>query len=143
MAIPSTTRIPKLITQWRALKKDFPDSTGGVRQNQLRWIATLQPNPLCAAYRIRLEYSLERTPKVFVEDPALQPREGQQIPHQYRNKSLCLYLPKANEWNSQMYLVDTIVPWTSEWLYHYELWHATGDWHGGGVHPFDTQKIPC
>ena len=34
-----------------------------------------------------------------------------------------------------MYIADTIVPWTAEWLAHYEIWLATDDWRGGGVWP--------
>lgn len=34
-----------------------------------------------------------------------------------------------------MYVCDTIVPWTAEWLLNYELWLATGEWVGGGEHP--------
>ena len=29
---------------------------------------------------------------------------------------------------------NTIIPWTIEWLYFYELWLATGEWLGGGEH---------
>lgn len=28
---------------------------------------------------------------------------------------------------------DTIIPWTSEWLLHYEYWVLTGIWQGGGI----------
>ena len=31
-----------------------------------------------------------------------------------------------------MLIADTIVAWTCEWLIHYEIWLATGEWHGGG-----------
>jgi hypothetical protein len=101
----------------------------------------LQPTSLSDVYRIRVEYSLETNPKVFVEEPALQDRDGQRPPHVYRDKSLCLYLPGAREWDDSMYVCDTILPWASEWLLHYEIWLATGEWHGGGVHPGDGLKI--
>lgn len=32
-------------------------------------------------------------------------------------------------------IANTIIPWTIEWLYYYELWLATGEWLGGGDHP--------
>ena len=38
-----------------------------------------------------------------------------------------------------MYLAETILPWASEWLAHYEGWLYTGEWKGGGVHLY---KIP-
>lgn len=31
-----------------------------------------------------------------------------------------------------MLLADTILPWTSEWLLHYELWLVMGRWAGSG-----------
>jgi hypothetical protein len=30
-------------------------------------------------------------------------------------------------------IADTIVPWTAEWLVHYEIWLVTGEWYGGGT----------
>jgi len=30
---------------------------------------------------------------------------------------------------------ETIVPWACLWLYYYEVWHTTGEWLGGGLHP--------
>lgn len=26
----------------------------------------------------------------------------------------------------------TIIPWTAEWLLHYEIWQVTDTWRGGG-----------
>jgi hypothetical protein len=31
-----------------------------------------------------------------------------------------------------MFVSDTIVPWLTEWLFHYEAWHASKKWLGGG-----------
>ena len=39
-----------------------------------------------------------------------------------------------------MLFVDTLVPWTSEWLYHYELWVATRTWYGDGDVPVDLSR---
>jgi len=72
---------------------------------------------------------------VQILDPPLQDRQGERPPHMYPGNQLCLYLPRAKEWDPSMRLADTIVPWTSEWLLHYEVWQATGEWCGGGVHP--------
>ena len=141
MAMQNRTRIPNTLQQWIALKKAFPDANGGVRRNQMRATVNLQPTSLSEVYRVRVEYSLETNPKVFVEEPALQEREGERPPHRYRDTSLCLYLPGAQEWDESMYLADTILPWASEWLLHYEIWLGTGEWHGGGIHPGDGVKL--
>lgn len=34
-----------------------------------------------------------------------------------------------------MRIANTILPWTSLWLYYYEIWLGTGKWEGGGDHP--------
>jgi hypothetical protein len=137
MVMKSKTRIPNLMNQWVALKKSFPDSTGGVHRNRLNWFTELQPSSLSDTYQIHLQYSLEKSPRVYVVRPELQKREGERPPHQYRDGSLCLYLPKSGEWEKEFYLADTIVPWASEWLLHYEIWLGTGEWCGGGIHPGD------
>ena len=121
--------------QWLALKKKFPASKGGVRRNQMKCTLELQPSGLSDVYTVEIRYSLERSPKVFVRDPELETRESKRPPHTYKNGSLCLYLPSKREWGRHMYLSDTILPWTSEWLLHYEIWLGTGEWCGGGIHP--------
>ncbi|GAB3967002.1 hypothetical protein GCM10027615_15560 [Plantactinospora veratri] len=51
-------------------------------------------------------------------------------PHVYPADELCLYYPGG--WKQNMLLSTTVVPWTAEWLMHYELWLVTGRWSGGG-----------
>lgn len=58
----------------------------------------------------------------------------------YRLSPLCLFDPMANEWNPSMSIAKTTVPWAARWLACYELWEATGRWHGGGRHM--TQEDP-
>jgi len=38
-----------------------------------------------------------------------------------------------------MAIADTIIAWASEWLFFYELWLATGEWHGGGHDPTSSK----
>lgn len=121
--------------QGNRLGQLFPDSAVEIRRGTLTWIGDLQPSDFSAVYTAGLEYKLGRKPKVFVIAPALQERDGERPPHLYADDCLCLYFPTANEWNARMMLADTIVPWASEWLLHYEIWLATGKWQGGGIHP--------
>ena len=101
----------------------------------------IQPGELCKTYRVRLEYRVGRPPRVRVLSPALQTRGEEQIPHMYLQKHLCLYLPWGGFWGPDMELAKTIIPWASLWLYYYELWHATGEWLGGGHQPGDNETI--
>ena len=68
-----------------------------------------------------------------------------ELPHVYSQKEqrLCLYYPRGRcAWNSSMGIAKTIMPWTSEWLFFYELWLATGEWLGGGIHIETGKKDP-
>jgi hypothetical protein len=46
-------------------------------------------------------------------------------------------LQTSDEFNSTCLSAVTIIPWTIEWLFFYETWLATGEWHGGGKHPHE------
>jgi hypothetical protein len=47
---------------------------------------------------------------------------------------LCLFLPRAKEWDGMMRIDQTFVLWTEVWLYYFEEWLASNDWKGGGEH---------
>lgn len=113
------------------LTNAFPTFKQVARGNPFVWEGTIQPTALSASYRVRITYFHERRPLVDVLSPKLVPREeGGRIPHTFRPGRICLHMPGA--WDSTMYIHQTIVPWTSLWLYYYEMWHATGEWLGGG-----------
>jgi hypothetical protein len=103
------------------------------RRGEARWSGRIQPTDASATYKVTILYRLGRRPQVFVTVPQLQRRPDADIPHRHGDGSLCLHLP--DEWDSTMSIAETIVPWAALWLYHYELWHATGEWLGGGAHP--------
>lgn len=120
------------VSQWGALRRSYPEGRGRVRRNQLDWQMPVQPTPLSDVYEIRLSYSLETGPKIMVKSPELIQPGDKPIPHRFSDGSLCLFLPGCGEWDRTMSLADTVIPWTSEWLFFYELWIATGEWCGGG-----------
>jgi hypothetical protein len=105
-----------------------------VRRGRLRWRGRLQPSPLSLKYVVELEYMAhKRTPSVTVASPALRDEGIRSLPHVYVGDRLCLCYPW--QWDGAMLIARTIVPWASEWLLHFELWKATGTWHGGGHEP--------
>lgn len=140
VAFPKSKPV-NLTKQILALQRAFPSSEGVVRRNRLRWRAALSPTPMSERYTVCLEYSLEMPPKVRVVEPMLKERDGEELPHVYSDGSLCLFYPSAGEFTRDRFLIHTVVPWTSEWLFHYELWHVTGEWLGGGIHPGDAQPL--
>ena len=131
-----TTRDIPIIQQGVALKIAQPDSqVMYTHRNELIWHGRIQPTALSRLYEIEVFYKFLYHPKVRVLDPRLESRDEERIPHMYRQIHLCLYKPKYREWTAGMLLTETILPWTSLWLFHYEIWHATGEWRGGGEHP--------
>jgi hypothetical protein len=91
------------------------------------WIGELRPSLSSPAYLVQIKYKLYALPKVRVLRPKLHP----DAPHIYHDdNTLCLYYPPDDSWNHRKYLGNTILLWTAEWLYYYELWLATGQWFG-------------
>ncbi len=120
----------------------WPNFISQVRNGVLTSEGELLPNELCATYRVLITLSGGDYPEVRVVTPSLKSREeGVLIPHMYEQERLCLYLPGSGEWTRANPIAMTIVPWTSLWLYFYEVWRATGEWLGGGVEPGTTRSI--
>ncbi len=90
------------------------------------WLGTLQPAPDSVRYTIRIEWRPQKPPKVFVVDPALVDN----APHRYNDNSLCLYDHREQPWRPTDLVARTIIPWTAEWLYWYEVWLEYGEWMG-------------
>jgi hypothetical protein len=114
-----------------------PGFTCRVRGNRLVCHGQIQPTALTACYRVRLEYEEGGDdPKVWVEEPKLRRRNSDEpIPHTYEDDRPCLHRPRKREWTPDKLIATTILPWLSMWLLYYEIWLATGAWHGGGEHP--------
>jgi hypothetical protein len=91
------------------------------------------PTTLSRDYSITIAYDLYSFPKVCVLAPTLRDRDNGPAPHRFKDGSLCLHLD--DEWSTDLLIANTILPWTSEWLFHYEIWLATGNWNGGGEWP--------
>jgi hypothetical protein len=86
---------------------------------------------------VKMHYVRNVGPKVYVLEPKLVLAAGAtSLPHVFSNpeQRICLFMYSRFEWNPTMLFVDTIIPWTSEWLFQYEIWVATGAWCGGGEH---------
>ncbi len=145
MGNKSSIKIKKLTLAQQAigLAALYPDSKCSVHRNDLLWRGVLVPTPLSNSYEVEISYSLGSSPKVYALSPQLFVPAGMVLPHVYDHKEqrLCLYYPLGKpDWNSSMFLARTIVPWASEWFFYYELWLATGEWLGGGVHPSTPKK---
>lgn len=122
------------------LRHWWPDFATKWTCGRVSWSGRLQPLALCAAYRVRIEYELGQQPTVYVVAPQLAMRGTDPIPHLYSSGALCLFHPKRAEWRPHLPIATTIVPWASLWLLHYENWHVSGLWEGGGEHPDGRER---
>jgi hypothetical protein len=129
---------PKYLTvmqqdqQMRARHPRFRSVTN--RGNRILWTGLLQPTPRSDSYEVEIEYEVPVRPEVRILSPRLRIQEGcLRPPHTFEDWSLCVH--EARDWNANILIALTIVPWICAWLYFYEVWLDTGAWLGGGTHP--------
>lgn len=130
-------------TQAAKLKAHFPNAKLIFNHNQLVWTGSLKPSPLSPSYIVKVSYVRGKHPNVYVKEPRLKFATGNTcLPHVYNTSKqwLCIYHRKSKEWNRSMALIDTVFPWTCEWLLHYEIWLITGSWRGGGIDHLGVAK---
>jgi hypothetical protein len=119
--------------QMLALRATVPGVAGTVRCGALNCTFKIQPSPVSKVYTVRVRQHDGGRPHVTVVSPPLLLHPGATaLPHVYPGEELCLYFP--GQWKPNMLMTTTIMPWTAEWLMHYELWLVTGQWAGGGYH---------
>ena len=108
-----------------------------VRGGTLTATGWIQPTPLSELYKFRLDYKEGKSSKVkvFIQEPPLKRRVPEErIPHTYDGDRPCPFYP-GDDWTAERWIAGTVVPWLAMWLFFYECWLATGEWHGGGEHP--------
>lgn len=130
--------------QLKKIKVDFPDVIVLKNTwNSFQIVLEIQPTPISEKYQIMTHYEENRWVKVFVVDKELRIATNRsKLPHVYDSKKqqLCLYSPSKKEWNGFKYIIETIIPWSIEWLYYYELWLPEGKWYGGGHDEYPNEN---
>ncbi len=119
---------------------ELPGGSARLSNGRLSFTYQVRPTALSRTYMLELSYTRNSPPDVRVLEPNLVELSGDQgrPPHLYSFQhpvQLCLYLPRSGDWARDQPLSVTVVPWSIEWLFYYEMWQATGEWHGGGAHP--------
>lgn len=145
--------VKSLEAQVQAMTRDWPhlQPSQGLGPRSVIWFGDLEG--LGRVFHISIEYGLpikgrqelyRVMPVVRVLRPSLRPNWGAEqeapLPHVYfeppdiRLSPLCLFDPKAREWDASMLVSRTTVGWTVRWLAACEFWEMTGRWIGGGRH---------
>lgn len=147
-------RLKSLGAQADAMRRTWPgfEPVVGLAPGSLIWFGDL--TGVERRFHLTIEHGLplpgdvqlcRAMPVVRVLRPRIVPNwqaaEEAPLPHVYfewddlANSPLCLFDPRKGEWHHGMLIAETTIPWARRWLYNYELWEATGRWHGGGAHP--------
>lgn len=134
----------RLFDQMMTLRAAYPSASCELRNGTLFWFGKVKPTSLSREYNVALTYSNSQVPKVWVIGEELQKIDDPNFPHKYevdpKNNMVRICLYRYREFTKDKFLANTIIPWTVEWLYFYEIWLATGTWCGGGEHPTNTTK---
>ena len=134
----------RLFDQMMTLRATYPSASCELRNGTLSWLGKVRPTPLSREYTVVLTYSDSQVPKVWVVGEELQKLDHPSFPHKYdvdpENNMVRICLYRYREFTKDKFLANTIIPWTVEWLYFYEIWLATGIWCGGGEHPTNITK---
>lgn len=122
--------------QVNSLKVKFPEFDIVHTCAQVKITGKIRPTSRSIEYSVMIKYKLGQYPDIWVLNDVLRRNAlNEEIPHMYDQERLCLFRPKYGEFKFSDNISDTIIPWISLWLYHYENWHLTGFWDGGGEHP--------
>jgi hypothetical protein len=127
-----------IVIQVAGLRDTFPHGTTTWSRFRVKWTGDISPTEYSRLYKVEMVYSLGDFPKVWIKEPNLQELAGNRtLPHVYDSKTqqVCLFVPDGDFWNSDKSLASTVLPWTSLWLYYFEIWLVTDTWHGPGQHP--------
>lgn len=127
----------------RGMRRTFPDLKLTRKGDQAIWEGRI--TPVGKRYRIRISCGIGLAPSgvltivtrpevdILCPVPVRRPEApGEPIPHlEYTerpgSRALCLFDSGNGEWHPGIPIAE-MVPWVSEWLLCYEIWHATGKW---------------
>lgn len=122
--------------QAQAIRVRWPGFTVTLNGDVLTATGQLRPTARSQTYQLQITYKLKNNPDIILRSPKIDRNFKEEMPeHLYSQERLCLFRPIYGEFKFSDFLSETILPWTALWLYHYEVWHLTGDWLGGGEHP--------
>lgn len=86
----------------------------------------LRPTSLHQSYEVEITYTLGKYPKCKI----IHPEIVENAPHTFDDNSICTFYPDTLIWNRTMKFSETIIPWVSDWIFHYEIWLVTKTWNG-------------
>ncbi len=103
-------------------------------RNECSVIIELKPSVVSKSYDVRIVFTSLKVSVYVINEKLELAKNRDKLPHVFSHdeQKLCLYQFDDNKWTPKQSIASTIIPWASEWLYYYEFWLISGEWHGGG-----------
>lgn len=125
----------RFMNQYSRIKNTY----GNIESSQIHGhyfeiVMNVTPSENSATYKVKISCRMGYRPKVVLLSPDLEKRDGKYPHHIYGfdkegHATLCVYCPHKDEWNSNMSIATSFIPWISTWLNTYEYWLITCEWH--------------
>lgn len=125
----------KLLRHYTEIKRLYGNIESSVlSKDSFTVIMNITPSENSQTYRVKISYRYGYKPRAVLLSPDLQQKEGKYPHHIYEmdkngHARLCVYCPFLDEWNEDMSIATSFIPWASTWLNTYEYWLITGEWH--------------
>ena len=105
-----------------------------LRKDSFTVVMKITPSENSQTYKVEILYRYGYKPRAVLLSPELQQKDGKYPHHIYEMDkngyaSLCVYCPFLDEWDEDMSIATSFIPWVSTWLNTYEYWLITGEWH--------------
>ena len=124
-----------LMRHYTEIKKLYGNiERSALKKDSFSVVMNITPSENSQTYKVEISYRYEYKPKAILLSPELQQKDGKYPHHIYGmdkngHARLCVYCPSLDEWNEDMSIATTFIPWVSTWLNTYEYWLITGEWH--------------
>lgn len=125
----------KLLRHYTEIKKLYSNIESAVlTKDNFTVIMNITPSENSQTYKVEITYRYGYRPRAILLSPELQQKDGKYPHHIYGvdkngQAKLCVYCPHLGEWDEDMSIATSFIPWVSTWLNTYEYWLITGEWH--------------
>lgn len=117
-----------LFLQKNAIQKTYECFCCYVKNGVLTCTGVIVPEGGCTEYKVKIQQRCGGAPKAWILDPEIQ--YDSKIHMFKEDNSLCLYDHRVAPWKPYDCIHLSIIPWISEWIVLYELFHIYGKWLG-------------
>lgn len=127
--------IKYVIWQLSSIRDTYSNIESSTRiKNGFKCIMNITPSENSDTYKVEISYQYGYSPKAKLLSHKLEEKDGK-LPHHIfgfdkdGRAFLCVFHQKSGEWNKNMLISQSFIPWVSTWLNTYEFWLITGEWH--------------